>query len=337
VIKLNADATRKQRALLHTDAALVLEGLELQRVTQDTKTEEDFDPVLLATSAPLWALNCRFLSLPNLKGRSWDNRIIADSLFCELRNCEICPQGHLQVTRLKAGQRVIMDNCLQIAGGFGLEAANLEEKRPAVIRLTRTTRQDGSVGFWFFPDKAPALRGADRPGKLVRVEASGNIFDAASPMRLAQMLPDKVLPPDDAQGLLAEFVGWQGQRNLYAVDGPFLRQTAMDKFHDSAKPIRNLAEWKQFWGSAETNSLEGRVKYHGGNLNSTMRDRPEKLTPEDFRLRSDSPGYKAGKDGQDLGADMDLVGPGPAYERWKKTPEYQQWLKDTKQAVVRSQ
>jgi hypothetical protein len=28
---------------------------------------------------------------------------------------------------------------------------------------------------------------------------------------------------------------------------------------------------------------------------------------------------------------VDLVGPGPAYERWKKTPEYQQWLNDTKQ------
>jgi hypothetical protein len=45
-------------------------------------------------------------------------------------------------------------------------------------------------------------------------------------------------------------------------------------------------------------------------------------------LRPDSAGYRAGKD---LGADVDLVGPGPAYERWKKTPDYQQWLKDTKQ------
>ena len=60
---------------------------------------------------------------------------------------------------------------------------------------------------------------------------------------------------------------------------------------------------------------------------------PEKLTPEDFRLRPDSAGYRAGKDGKDLGADVDLVGPGPAYERWKKTPEYQQWLKDTKQVT----
>jgi hypothetical protein len=53
--------------------------------------------------------------------------------------------------------------------------------------------------------------------------------------------------------------------------------------------------------------------------------------PEEFRLRPDSAGYRAGKDGKDLGADVDLVGPGRGYERWKKTPEYQQWLKDTGQ------
>jgi hypothetical protein len=51
----------------------------------------------------------------------------------------------------------------------------------------------------------------------------------------------------------------------------------------------------------------------------------------DFRLRPDSAGYRAGKDGKDLGADVDLVGPGSAYERWKKTPAYQQRLKDSGQ------
>ena len=48
-------------------------------------------------------------------------------------------------------------------------------------------------------------------------------------------------------------------------------------------------------------------------------------------LRHDSTGYRAGKDGKDLGADVDLVGPGPAYERWKKTLSYQQWLVETGQ------
>ena len=40
---------------------------------------------------------------------------------------------------------------------------------------------------------------------------------------------------------------------------------------------------------------------------------------------------RAGRDGKDLGADVDLVGPGAAYARWKNTPEYQEWLKETGQ------
>ena len=80
-------------------------------------------------------------------------------------------------------------------------------------------------------------------------------------------------------------------------------------------------------------AIEGHeVRYQGGDLRAKLLASPEKLTPEDFRLRPDSAGYRAGKDGKDLGADVDLVGPGKAYERWKKTPEYQQWLKETGQA-----
>jgi hypothetical protein len=30
---------------------------------------------------------------------------------------------------------------------------------------------------------------------------------------------------------------------------------------------------------------------------------------------------QAGNGGKDLGADVDLVGPGKAYEAWKRTPE----------------
>src|SRR5262249_29585247 len=56
-----------------------------------------------------------------------------------------------------------------------------------------------------------------------------------------------------------------------------------------------------------------------------------KAAPEDFRVRRDSAGYQAAKGKKDLGADVDLVGPGPAYERWKKTPAYQEWLKETGQ------
>jgi hypothetical protein len=33
--------------------------------------------------------------------------------------------------------------------------------------------------------------------------------------------------------------------------------------------------------------------------------------------------------GRDLGADVDAVGPGAAYEAWKGTADYQKWLKVT--------
>ena len=83
--------------------------------------------------------------------------------------------------------------------------------------------------------------------------------------------------------------------------------------------------------SLDADALEGQVRYQGGNLAGLLASGPDKLTPEHFRLRPDSAGYRAGKDGKDLGADVDLVGPGPAYERWKKTPDYQEWLKETGQ------
>jgi hypothetical protein len=57
------------------------------------------------------------------------------------------------------------------------------------------------------------------------------------------------------------------------------------------------------------------------------------LTLEDYRLLPDSLGYHAGERGRDLGADIDLVGPGLAYERWKTTPEYQEWSRASVQLI----
>jgi tetratricopeptide (TPR) repeat protein len=79
--------------------------------------------------------------------------------------------------------------------------------------------------------------------------------------------------------------------------------------------------------------LSGPPKFAGGDVYTIANAGKQRLTPQDFRLRPDSPGYKAGKDGKDLGADVDLVGPGEAYERWKKTPDYKQWLKETQQVT----
>src|SRR5262249_11734719 len=92
-------------------------------------------------------------------------------------------------------------------------------------------------------------------------------------------------------------------------------------------PITDLAGWQRYWDLKDTKSLAGEPGYRGGDpFAPALADLPA-LPPHDFRLPSDSPGAGAGPNGEDLGADVTLVGPGEAYERWKKTPAYQDWIK----------
>jgi hypothetical protein len=135
----------------------------------------------------------------------------------------------------------------------------------------------------------------------------------------------------EAEAMLLRLLGWQGERNLFAAGSTSVWWYADTKQQPLHGPT-SLEEWKGFWGTAEADSLEGRVRFRGGNLLTRTGAALDQLTPQDFRLRDDSAGYRAGKDGQDLGADVDLVGPGPAYERFQQTPDYQQWLKDTGQS-----
>jgi hypothetical protein len=96
--------------------------------------------------------------------------------------------------------------------------------------------------------------------------------------------------------------------------------------------LENIAAWDRLWSIQPPGSLTGRPRFQGGDPYASAKSGSERLKPDDFRLRADSPGYRAGSDGKDLGADIDVVGPGEAYERWKKTPGYEQWLKETGQS-----
>jgi hypothetical protein len=116
-----------------------------------------------------------------------------------------------------------------------------------------------------------------------------------------------------------------GDHNLFAPNA------RVSMYIDKNKPVivaASLADWKQFWGSLESGSVEGIPEYRGGDISIWLAELG-KTTPESFRLHSESVGHGAGPNKEDLGADVDLVGPGPAYERWKKTPAYQDWLKST--------
>lgn len=137
---------------------------------------------------------------------------------------------------------------------------------------------------------------------------------------------DDLPPLERSQTLLAAFkrrVAWEAERNVYPAETSLIDSNSKIVAEHA---LTTLEDWNDYWGVAEPGAAQGIIQYQGGNVRASA-----ELKPDEFRLRLGSAGYRAGPDGKDLGPDIDLVGPGAAYERWKKTPEYQQWLKETGQ------
>jgi serine/threonine protein kinase len=310
---------------LQTDAPLVLEGLELQHVRQKASQGHE-DALVFSWGSSLHVANCRFqehLAIPS---------IVASAPRCFVRSCEFL-NPHQFALVWHGGKECVIDNCLVAGPALQLEnGIGPAHDGSCSIQLTRNTLAAANPLFCrvFSDQQPPKLTQGDV--KPIRVEASGNIFDATSVLNLAISPPfltyQKPLQPKEAVALLPRFLNWRDRLNLYAPGVRFVAGYTEERVTIGAK---NLAEWKQFWDPPEGDAIEGRVLYQGGNLVAKLRDTPEKLAPDDFRLRPDSAGYQAGMDNKDLGADIDLVGPGTAYERWKTTPGYQEWLKETGQ------
>jgi hypothetical protein len=211
-----------------------------------------------------------------------------------------------------------------------MEAGNLTD---VVVQIRRNTAAAGGPSFGLYQ--------ASQPGELpVRLDLESNVFcsdDAVGPnatIVINQILIEPPLSEKNAEALLTALISLREHRNVYPDHPGWMRHwvtTSRGIQSLGAKTGNSLTNWNRLWKQRETGSFAGTVRFEGGDLLNRATIAPEKLTPVDFRLRTDSAGYRAGKDGKDLGADVDLVGPGKAYERWKRTPEYQQWLEDTGQ------
>jgi hypothetical protein len=212
--------------------------------------------------------------------------------------------------------------------------------------LTHNTMNYLAHGLDTLPESAGPGAAPDR--QPVRIHLSENLFDPSGTGggRFSMLLPPesfhedaKPLSVEEAERLLPRLMAWREERNLYRKGSTYQGFTRVkdpggpkrEFIHDALPAARTFADWQRLWKTGDSGSAEGVIRYEGGNMLAKARAAPERVTPADFRLRPDSAGYRAGKDRKDLGADVDLVGPGAAYERWKKTPEYQQWLKDTEQ------
>ena len=342
VIKGNANRTVQVVPYLLHKGPLVLEGLELH-MTGPVGSRS-----VHSVQAPLHVANCRFVVNPS-------HSLFADTPDFTVRNCEFVGTssgGILVKLHLPNNGKMILENNF-FSAPFG-HALDLFWVRPDLHNLaihlqhnTVATRRVAIVqNLIVVPESAKPGAATDR--QPVQMHVSANLFDSIDP---TDSIFSLLLPPDwydkdakslsanEAEGLLPRLMAWREERNLYCKGLSF---QAMRRVTDPSGPEREysdeplpafktLADWQRMWNTGDSGSAEGVIRYERGDVLAKMEATPELITAEDFRLRPDSLGYRAGPDGKDLGADVDLVGPGAAYERWKQTPAYQEWLKETGQ------
>jgi hypothetical protein len=140
---------------------------------------------------------------------------------------------------------------------------------------------------------------------------------------------DEVKAFDDAS-VLRGWLDWRDRNNLYRSDCYFITSSAVSANLQTRRSTlaNSQTEWNNFWNLKSTSSLQGEIRFRGGDLSAQPAAAIEQLPADSFRLDPQSPGASVGPNGADLGADLGLVGPGAAYQRWQATPVYQQWLEE---------
>jgi hypothetical protein len=319
--------------LLRATAALVLEGLEI-RETDERRTQPALvgRSVICSQGDALHLANCRVLREgPAAEAVS----LIMAKANLGLRNCE-CHlfSAHLAGCGNEAPLRISMDNCIAWGDGGAMYLHHVDPTNPAKLTLRRNTLALswlGVLGFSVAPE----------PKARFEIEASANLLDLRrSTLFCEQLNSYRADAPwqgvKEATAALLSAARWSEQGNVYrrgvcSVDWWTVGGDRRLVGAGVSNGPPTLMEWNAFWGLGATGSVEGQIRFRGGDQFINDGAAAQKMTPADFQLRADSAGHRAAADGADLGADVDLVGPGPAYERWRKTPDYQQWCKDTRQ------
>jgi endonuclease YncB( thermonuclease family) len=311
---------------LWTDSPLTLEGLSFHAIDA-APADVPYYILLYSQKAPIRVAGCRFvMDLP--RGQCV---LAADgSPRCECRNCQAIlssePSAFVNYAYPSNG-RVILSNNV-VAGpssAHALVLAPVGNATEAACELVRNSVAMTAVAF-VLGEGASALA-VGKSGGSVRVDARENVL-AGTALAFGQDQNEPTRTAAEAEALLKRLLGWYEERNSYA-ERPFLFLARRGKPIAGLNERRKLAEWEELWGSRNTGSLQGPIVFDGGDLMTKAQASPATLVPADFRLARGSSGSRPGAGGERLGAEIEIVGPGAGYEKWKGTPEYQQWLKDT--------
>jgi hypothetical protein len=282
-------------ALLSTTSPLVLEGLALEGLSSG-KESERHGSLVYSGQAPLWLANCRFTT--NYPADRTIRAVVANgSPRVEVRNCRFSVPNWAALSWIPppTGRLVLGNNLLRP----GTVLVNLNPTALAALEL------DLAHNTWITPTMALEWRLASparaKTAGAVKVRAEGNVFAANGSAFFFNQDQKAPVAAAVSEGQARHLLKWDLHRNLYREGKPLFTFGQQWKALPGARSIKGLAEWKEFWGQPQSDALQVKIDLHG-----------------DFRIKPGSPG-------KGLGANIDLLGPGLAYERWKKMPGYAEW------------
>jgi hypothetical protein len=321
--------------LLSSSGRLVLEGLEFHRCSQPSSLEPGG---LVRTTPPgrLHVAQCRFV----MDGPP--TAVQAQSSFLHVRACEFLVSGDTwnalawtpfcpaDAPRAQALVHECLFFCPLSGGGAGLQLTYPRELPTYSLDLWHNSFLFSSPLSIRFGASQRDREAVVAAGKTGRVQLRANVFVGALRIIDDFAMPEwNILSASESVNLYPVVFDWHDQQNVYARGVPFLMARDQPNPLTPQRLIESLADWQKWMGGTETSSIQGDIRFTGVSGGETDL---QQLRPTQFRLAAGSIGVKAGVGGRDLGADPDAVGPGTPYEAWRKTAEYQKWLKDTGQA-----
>jgi formylglycine-generating enzyme required for sulfatase activity len=328
VLKRNPLDEEKQ-ALLTTNSALVVEGLELQDLDNNPQRQRK-RAFLESFGAPLLAANCRFVS-------AWATNMANGSPRVELRNCEVLCSWNMAAMMAwvdpPSQGKLRVQNCVSPNWGAFLMPSQSDLNDIEIEFLGNSFAQHLLLSCF----SGGELWNDGTKPRPFRVKAENNVLRTRSIFRIEMNKYRTDLaswPLNRVEGLANSILDWQGEHNLYLPTSGYELWSHTEGTQRFGQTERSRAEWRKVWGAKDANGLEGDIRFQGGPLQQRVLATPYLITPPDFRLAADSAGKGAGRDGKDLGADVDLIGPGAAYERWQRTTDYHQWLQETQQMTT---
>lgn len=329
VIEQSRESLASRLNLIWTEAPLVLEGITLARSGEGAGIQEKeipYAPLLQAYDrGVIYAASCRILNSNGPCFHFWGNsktRLPASNTLRILNSeCLSYKAAELQVL---SGVTYDVENSI-LSGWIALTLPQAAAD-PCLVRLHRNTLLSG--GGLVTIDQLPTSNESSLVKPTMRIDFTSNVI-TSNAFGLMLLSSDQLTSATELESFGRRSIEWHEAQNVWNPTGLSLHSVTKDWKPISTTLKPGLEEWNLFWDQTNTGSIAGTPKFQGGDLLGRAKIAMKGLTPEDFRLLPESPGYRAGADDKDLGPDIDLVGPGEAYDRWKKTPEYQEWRTET--------